>query len=200
MCVRVCVCVNRSPDCTIWPNYEVVEFQPWSVIATVLYSVTYWYALLPCLPGYYSPHISFHMRSFSHPVVVCLRPIIPTYHMRSTSHPGVSCILTIIPTTRYASLTLPVSYYLALPSHRLWLLASQEITSRFSRSSLHIGSIILFLFLLYSTIFLDTEFVFSYLYFHISLKYPPCFSINVFSVIFPYFPTQLLLVIHSLEW
>ena len=44
------LCVNRSPDWAIWPNYEVMEFQPWSGIATVLDSATFiqlYYSLLP---------------------------------------------------------------------------------------------------------------------------------------------------------
>ena len=37
----LCVCVTSSPEWAIWKKYEVVEFHPWSVIATVLDSVTF---------------------------------------------------------------------------------------------------------------------------------------------------------------
>ena len=50
MWLCVCVFVNWSPDWEIWPNYEVVEFQPRSGIATVVDSVAFikvYYSLLP---------------------------------------------------------------------------------------------------------------------------------------------------------
>ena len=40
-------------------------------------------------------------------------------------------------------------------------------------------------------LFFYTQFVFLYLYFHISLKYPTCFWINDFFVIFLYYPLRL---------
>ena len=44
------MCVNWSPGCVILPNYEVVEFQPWSCITTALDSVAYCYAHITLPP------------------------------------------------------------------------------------------------------------------------------------------------------
>ena len=41
MSYYIVLCVNQYLDWEIWPNYEVVEFQPWSGITTVLDSVTF---------------------------------------------------------------------------------------------------------------------------------------------------------------
>ena len=101
----------------------MVEFQSRSVIATVLDSVAYCYVLLPCLPCYYSLHRSFRKGSFTHLGLACLCPSISTYRTRSTAHPGVSCLRPSIPTTRYASLPSPGSYFVAIPSCFLQLLA-----------------------------------------------------------------------------
>ena len=68
----------------MWPNFEVVEFQPRSGIAIVLDYVDYCYVRLPCLPCYSSPHRSYHTRSFAYPGVTCLRLSIPTSHSAST--------------------------------------------------------------------------------------------------------------------
>ena len=130
------VCVNRSPDCAICPNYEVVDFQPQSVIATVLDSLAYFYVLLPCILCYSSPRLSFHTRETAHPGVARLCTRISTYRTRSTSQPGVSCICPIILNTRYASLPSPGSYCAALLYRRLLLLASREISSRVVRTCL----------------------------------------------------------------
>ena len=111
-------------------NYEVVEFQPRSFIATVLDSVAYCYVLLPFLPCYSNPQLSFNTRSFAHLGVANLRPIISTYRMGSTAHPGISRICPIIPTTRSGSLPSPGSYCVAFHSHFLLLLASHNISSR----------------------------------------------------------------------
>ena len=73
------VCVNRSLDCEVWPNYEVVEFQPRSVIVTVLESVAYCYVFLPWLPWYHSSHIIFHTSSSSHPGVAHLHTSISSF-------------------------------------------------------------------------------------------------------------------------
>ena len=61
VCVCVRVCVNQSMYCEIWPNYEVVEFQPRSGIATVLESVAFiqlYYRLLP--PHLFQPWTKQH--------------------------------------------------------------------------------------------------------------------------------------------
>ena len=112
----------------------MVEFQPRSVIATVLDSVAYCYVLLPCLPCYSNPQLSFHTRSFAHLGVTHLRPRISTYRTGSTSHPGISHICPIIPTTRSGYLPSPGSYCVAFHSHFLLLLASHNISSRVARS------------------------------------------------------------------
>ena len=78
MHIYCCCGFLRSPEWAIWLNYEVVEFQPCSGIATVLDSVAYCYVHLPCLPCYYSVRHSYHTRSFTHLDVVCLQPRILT--------------------------------------------------------------------------------------------------------------------------
>ena len=113
MCVCVC---NQSLGCVIWPNYEVVEFQPRSWITTALYSVAYWCVPLPFLSCYYSPHLTRHTRSFSHQVVNRLHPRISTYRKRSSSHLSVAHICTSILTSR--------SYNFLFP----WLLLCGSLT------------------------------------------------------------------------
>ena len=61
-----CFCLHHSLEWVILPNYEAAEFQFWSVIATVLDSVSYCCVRLPCLPWYYSSHRSYHMSAFTH--------------------------------------------------------------------------------------------------------------------------------------
>ena len=117
----------------------MLEFQTWSVIATVLYSVAYCCVLLPCLPCYSSPHLSFHLRSFAHLGVARLRPLISTYITSSTAHPGISRLRLSIPTTRYTSLPSPGSYCADIPSRHFLILASREISSRFARSCLSVA-------------------------------------------------------------
>ena len=79
-----CYYFYRSSDWAIWPNYEVVELQPWSDIATVLDYVAYCHVSLPWHPCYYITHHSYHTRSFSPPGVARLRPRILTYCSAST--------------------------------------------------------------------------------------------------------------------
>ena len=115
-----------------------MEFHPRSVISTVLDSVTYICVLLPCIPCYSSPCISFHTRSFSHPGVARLRPSISTCRTRSTAHMGVSRIHPIILTTRYAYQPSPGSYRVALPYPCLQILVSREISSRVIQRCLYV--------------------------------------------------------------
>ena len=104
-----------------------MEFQTRSVIATVLGSIAYCCVILPFLPYYSSPHLSFHTRSFEHLGVTHLCPIISTYRTGSTAHPGISRICPRIPTTRSDYLPSPGSYWVVFPSHNLLLLASCKI-------------------------------------------------------------------------
>ena len=59
-----CVCVNRSPYWAIRPSYEVVNFQPWSGIDTVLDSVTF----IPLILA------SFRPTCFNHIIDIRLPP------------------------------------------------------------------------------------------------------------------------------
>ena len=130
------VCVNRSPECAIWLNYEVVEFQPQSLIDTVLDSFGYCFLLLTSLPCYYILHLSFHMRSSAHVGITCLRPSISSYRTSSTAYPGVSRLHTSIPTTRSTYLPSPGPNCVTLPSCPLWLLTPRKIYSRVAPSCL----------------------------------------------------------------
>ena len=86
-----CACVyNRSPVCVIWPNYEVVGFNPCSGITTSLDSVFHCYVPLSFLPWYYYPCFSHHMRSSAHLGVICHRPRISSYPTRLYAHLGVA--------------------------------------------------------------------------------------------------------------
>ena len=130
------MCFNRSPNCAIKPNYEVVEFQTQSGITTVLYSAAYCYVILPLIPCYSSPHISFHTRSSSHPGVVCLHLSISIYRTKLNKNTGVSHLRLSIPTTRSDSLPSPGPYCMTLPSCHLRILAFREISSRVAQSYL----------------------------------------------------------------
>ena len=67
--INGCYCFHLSPDWEIWPNYEVVEFQPWSGFATVLASVASDYNLFyPAVPPVLS---TFGIFLFPRP---CYRP------------------------------------------------------------------------------------------------------------------------------
>ena len=130
------MCVNRSLDCAIWPNYEVVEFQPKSVLDTFYDSVVYCYVILPRLTWYYSTRFSFHPNSSAKPGVAQIRPSIFSYYKMLTARPGISCIPIKILTTCSAYLPSYGLYCATIPSRFIWILASRKISSRIAQSCL----------------------------------------------------------------
>ena len=114
--------------------------KPHSGIATVLDSVAYGYVLLPWLPCYSIPHLSYPTRSFSHLGVACLKISISIYHTRSSVHPDVSLICPRILNFRSASLYSPGSYCVALTPHCFLLFVSQDISVKFDLSCFSVAS------------------------------------------------------------
>ena len=99
-------------------------------VDTVLDYVTYGYVLPHWLPWYYSPQLSYHMRSFYHLGIAHICISISTYRMRSSYHLGVSCLCPSIPTSRSTSLPPTGSYCVALSPYCLLLLDSHEIYAK----------------------------------------------------------------------
>ena len=91
----MCVC-NWYPGCVIWPNYEVVGFQPWSGMNTFLYYVAYYYVPITRLLCYSSTQLICHTGSSAHLSVARIRPIISSLHTGSSTHLGVACLHLII--------------------------------------------------------------------------------------------------------
>ena len=97
---------NRS----VWPNYEVVEFQAY----VSDFSIHRLYRLLlitqPC-PSYYSNiHHKYHTNSYAYLGISHLRSRISIYHTRSFSHLGVSSFFPSMPNSQPA-LPLPFIFY-----------------------------------------------------------------------------------------
>ena len=113
---------------------------PQSGIATVLDSVDYCYVLLPHLPYYSSPRLSYHMRSFDHLGFSCLRPSISAYRTRSFKHPCVSLIRSRIQTSLSASLPSSGSYCLNLSPFRPLLFDSCETPDKVDQSCFYAAS------------------------------------------------------------
>ena len=113
--VSVCVCVLTGLQDG---KYDQIlrwwSSKPQSGIAIALEYVSYCYVLLPCLPCYSSTHLSYHIRSFSHPGVSRLHPSIPNLRSASTQSPG--------------------SYCVALSPRRLLLFDSHEISAKVALS------------------------------------------------------------------
>ena len=113
---------------TVWPNYEVVEFQ-----ASESYCLNprFYHLLLCIFPSPYcfpNPRHSHHTGSSFHLGVLCLCPSIFVVHTRSFSHMGVSCLRPRyrLPTPTSSPLRLR-SYYMPIsPSILLLLLDSRE--------------------------------------------------------------------------
>ena len=91
-----CVC-NWSQGYVIWPNYEVVGFQPWSGISTPLVSVACWNAPFTCLLCFYSRPPAPVLLSRPPPSIL-MRLTYPRICHRTVSsdHLGVACIYIII--------------------------------------------------------------------------------------------------------
>ena len=82
------MCVHRSPDCTVFTNYEVVKFQPRSGIATVLDSVasitTY---SSPAHPTYLSRFLDsfIYLLPSTSPLSVSFFVVLPLSHCNTCS-------------------------------------------------------------------------------------------------------------------
>ena len=88
----------------------MVEYQPWSVIATILDYVAYCCVYLPCLPFYSSPHRSYHTSAFAHPGIAHLQPRIPTFLSISTI-PWLPLQAPPSPVTSYSFLSAPLQSF-----------------------------------------------------------------------------------------
>ena len=106
--------------------------KPRSGIDIDLDSVAYCSVLLPLLPCYSSPHLSYHMSPFSNPGVTRICPRISAYSTRSSAHPGVSHLHPSILNFRSSSPYSPGSYWVALSPRRLLLFSSRDISVKFS--------------------------------------------------------------------
>ena len=80
------------------------------------------------------------MRSFTHPVVSCLCPIISAYRTISSYHPGVSHLCPSIPDYISASPPSSRSYRVTLSPCILLLFASYDSSAKVSRSCFSIAS------------------------------------------------------------
>ena len=114
--------------------------KPQSGIPTVLDSVAYCCVRLPRLPRYSIPCLSYHTRSFDHPGVSCLHPIISAYRTRSFAHPSVSRLHPSIPYSLSASTLSSVFHCVTLSPCSLLIFGSLENPVKFSQSCFSVVS------------------------------------------------------------
>ena len=114
--------------------------KPQSGISTVLDSSNYFLFTYTPSPLYSSPHCSYRMRSFPHPGVARLHPIISAYLTISFTHPG---IYRLRPSITFPLSTLPPpsgSYLLTLSPCCHILLASSKKPAKVAQSCVSVAS------------------------------------------------------------
>ena len=96
----MCVCVLTGlRNLSVWPNYDVVEFQASVSYCSIPRLCRLLLCTLPCPSWYSNPRHSYHTSSSTHLVVPRLRPSVSFFHRRPFSHLVVSRLRSIMPTT-----------------------------------------------------------------------------------------------------
>ena len=116
VCVLTGLCTEHYDQIMRWWGSE-----PQSGISQVLDSVDYCYVLPPHRPCYFIPCRSFNTSSSAHLGAPRLRPIISAYHTRLFTHLVISCLCPSIPTSQ-PSLPPPTGPYCVTFSPTLFLL------------------------------------------------------------------------------
>ena len=138
--IGVCVCVNRSPEWAMWPNYEVVDLQASFRYCYSVDSAAYCYVRLLQFPCYSSPCLCYHTRSINHLGVSRLRPSISTYRTRSFAHQGVSRLHPSISASFSASPSSSGYHCVTLSPCSLLLFSSRETHVKVAWSCLSVAS------------------------------------------------------------